>query len=518
MIKMAHLELLTPDEMGEADRLTIASGVPGYALMLKAGAAIAEAARDLVEEGRILVVAGPGNNGGDGFVAASLLKKAGREVRVALLGGRAALKGDAGQAAADYDGPFETLGEATDLSADLVIDALFGAGLARPLEGEAARVVTALNASGVPVLAVDLPSGIDGRSGAVKGVAVNAVRTVTFFRLKPGHLLLPGRLHCGLTEVAQIGIADAVLETIRPQTFHNLPGLWRHALRPPRPDDHKYSRGHAFVVCGAMSATGAARLAAMAALRAGSGAVTVASPPDALIVNAAHLTAIMVRAFDGAAALSELLADPRPKAVAVGPGNGVGAKTRANVEAALASEAAVVLDADALTSFADAPETLFSAIQKRKRPVVMTPHEGEFARLFGEGPADAPRLDRARAAAKASGACVVLKGYDTVIAAPDGRAAINANAPADLATAGSGDVLTGIIAGLLAQGLPGFDAASAGVWIHGAAGAACGRGTHRGGYSDGDPRGLAGPRSEPDLGVRGRPCAVPKPPRKPCSP
>ncbi len=470
---MPFIEVLTPAEMGEADRLAIAAGTPGYSLMLNAGAAVAEAAQDMAEEGRILVVAGPGNNGGDGFVAAEILRRDGRDVRVALLGARDALKGDAGHAAADYGGPFETINPASDLSADLVIDALFGAGLARPLEGEAARIVEALNAGPAPVLAVDLPSGIDGRTGAAAGAAIRAARTVTFFRLKPGHLLLPGRLHCGRTELAQIGIPNSVLDTIRPATFQNLPALWRARLRPPRPGDHKYSRGHAFVVSGPASATGAARLAAMAALRAGAGAVTVASPPDALLVNATHLTAIMVRRFEGAEELSALLSDPRPKAVAIGPASGVGEGTRRNVAAALKSNAAVVLDADALTSFSGEVDAIFSLIKNRLQPVVMTPHEGEFARLFAQTGA---RLDRVRAASLASGACVVLKGYDTVIAAPDGRAAINANAPADLATAGSGDVLTGIIAGLLAQGLAGFDAACAGVWMHGAAGAAVGRG------------------------------------------
>ncbi len=470
---MALLEVLTPAEMGEADRLAIAGGTPGYSLMLKAGGAVADAAQDMAEEGRILVVVGPGNNGGDGFVAAEILRRAGRNVRVALLGSRDALKGDAARAATDYGGPFETIGAATDLTADLVIDALFGAGLAQPLEGEAARVVEVLNAGTAPVLAVDLPSGIDGRTGGAQGVAVRAARTVTFFRLKPGHLLLPGRINCGRTELAQIGIPDAVLDTIKPATFQNLPELWKVRLRPPQPDDHKYSRGHAFVVSGPMSATGAARLSAMAALRAGAGAVTVVSPPDALLVNAAHLTAIMVRPFDGADGLTALLADPRPKSAAVGPANGVGERTRQNVAAALASDAAVVLDADALTSFSGSANELFSLIKSKSQPVVMTPHEGEFARLFT---AAGSRLDRARSAAAESGAVVVLKGYDTVIAAPDGRAVINANAPADLATAGSGDVLTGIVAGLLAQGLTGFEAACAGVWMHGGAGAAVGRG------------------------------------------
>lgn len=465
--------LLTPEEMGQADRLTIASGVAGFTLMQAAGAAVAAAARDMVGEGTILVLAGPGNNGGDGFVAASLLRRAGCDVRVALLGDRARLSGDAALAAQAYDGPLEALTPDSDLAAALIVDALFGAGLARPLDGVAAQAVAAANAVGCPILAVDLPSGIDGRTGLVQGTAVRAARTVTFFRLKPGHLLLPGREYCGQTEIAQIGIRDDVLAAIKPATFQNSPALWGEGPRRPRPEDHKYLRGHAFVVSGPAWSTGAARLSAAAAMRIGAGAATIASPPDALLVNAGQITSIMVRPFDGAAGLSEMLADPRPAAVVVGPGNGVGAATRANVEAALASQAGVVLDADALTSWKDDPEALFRLNSKRSKPVVMTPHEGEFARLFSD---TGPRLDRARAAAAKSGATLVLKGADTIIAMPDGRAAINADAPPDLATAGSGDVLSGAIAGLLAQGLSGFDAACAGVWVHGAAGATVGRG------------------------------------------
>jgi hydroxyethylthiazole kinase-like uncharacterized protein yjeF len=466
-------EVLTPEEMAEADRLAIAAGTSGFELMRRAGLAVAEAAQHVRPDGPILVVAGPGNNGGDGFVAASELRRWGRDVRVALLGERSRLAGDAATAARQYEGPLITLGSETDLSAGLVIDALFGAGLSRPLEGLGATTVERLNRSGIALLAVDLPSGIDGRTGEARGPAVRALRSVTFFRLKPGHLLLPGRVHAGVVQIANIGIEAAVLDVIRPSVFHNGPALWRTRLRTPSLDDHKYARGHAFVVSGPAGATGAARLAAAGSIRVGAGAATVLSPPDAMLANAAHLTSIMLRRLDGPAELVEMLADPRPTAIVIGPGNGVGAGTRALATAALESNAGVVLDADALTSFAADRDALFAAIRARSAPVVLTPHEGEFARLFA---VTGPKLERARTAARESGATLVLKGADTIIAEPSGRAVINSNAPPDLATAGSGDVLAGMIAGLLAQGLSGPDAAAAAVWLHGAAGAALGHG------------------------------------------
>jgi hydroxyethylthiazole kinase-like uncharacterized protein yjeF len=470
---MSCLELLSPDQMAEADRLTITRGTSGFALMQRAGVATAAAAARMAPGADVLVFAGPGNNGGDGLIAASELRRRGHAVHVVVLGERGHYSGDAGLAAASYDGSWERFAPGMEFSAGLIIDALLGAGLTRALDGNAAAAVEAINASGAPVLAVDLPSGVDGGTGEVRGAAVTATRTVTFFRLKPGHLLLPGRTLCGETELAQIGIPDEILREIRPSVFRNDPTLWRAHLQPPAPGAHKYLRGHAFVVSGPAYATGAARLAAAAALRTGAGLVTVLSPPDAVLVNAAQLTAIMVRPFDHADDIARILADPRAGAVVIGPGNGVGTGTRENVEAALATGIASVLDADALTSFADEPQRLFELIGSGGGPVVLTPHEGEFGRLFK---AEGPKIERARAAAQTSGAVVVLKGPDTVIAAPDGRLAINANATADLATAGSGDVLAGMIAGLLAQGVPAFEAAAAAVWIHGAAGAALGRG------------------------------------------
>ena len=469
------IEVLTPEEMAKADALTIAAGTPGITLMEAAGLAVAEAVHDLLPQGgRVAVMTGPGNNGGDGFVAARLLSEAGYEVTVGMLTARDRLKGDAGFAAAAWTGSSKGLAPAIVDGADIIVDALFGAGLDRPVEGIAAQTIAAVNGAGVPVVAVDLPSGIDGRNGKVLGSAVQATWTVTFFRLKPGHLLNPGRSHCGKRLVADIGIDAGVLNTIVPKTSWNRPGLW--SLPALASEGHKYDRGHAIVVSGPATRTGAARLAARGALRAGAGLVSLASPPKALAVNAAHLTAVMLLPMNGAVGLSAILADTRRNAVALGPALGMGEESAGLVEAALSSPAAVVVDADGLTSFASTPDRLFKAIRPRQAPVVLTPHEGEFAKLFPAFASIAAKPERARRAAEASGAVVVLKGSDTVVAAPDGKVAIADNAPPALATAGSGDVLTGMVAGMLAQGMRGFEAACAAVWLHGAAARTVGRG------------------------------------------
>jgi ADP-dependent NAD(P)H-hydrate dehydratase / NAD(P)H-hydrate epimerase len=481
-------ELLTTEEMGRADRAAISAGTPGLALMEAAGRAVAAAAAELSDIGGAVAVAcGPGNNGGDGFVAARVLREQGRHVRVGLLGSRAALKGDAAAMAARWDGQIETLSAATLAGADVIVDAMFGAGLSRALDGDAAEVVAAINAAGRPVVAVDVPSGLDGTTGQAAGPVVQAATTVTFFRMKPGHLLLPGRLRCGAVRVADIGIPDSVLSQNRPGTWANRTALWLSHY--PRPDlaGHKYTRGHATVVSGPAETTGAARMGARAALRVGAGLVTLVGNASATAINATHATAVMVRAVASDAALAEVLADERRNAVLIGPGAGVGAATAGTVLTVLGSAADVVLDADALTSFApdraDAPvkaaglgfvvraapdptpQALFETIKRRRGAVVLTPHEGEFRRLFGELPGS--KLDRARQAAVTSGATVILKGPDTVIAAPDSRAVINDNAPPWLATAGSGDVLAGLVTGLIAQRMPAFEAACAAVWLHG---------------------------------------------------
>jgi ADP-dependent NAD(P)H-hydrate dehydratase / NAD(P)H-hydrate epimerase len=457
--------VLTCAQMAKADAFAVAQGVASLTLMENAGAAVAAAIAARFKPCAVTVLCGPGNNGGDGFVVARLLDEEGFSVRVAH---DADPKGDARAMSELWKGARLALTPAALDGARLVVDALFGAGLCRPLEGAAAQTVEALN--DLPVVAIDMPSGVSGDSGApLGGVYVTAALTVTFFRKKPGHLLLPGRALCGEIVLADIGIPDAAADT---QLFENTPALWTYPH--PKATGHKYDRGHAVAVSGGATATGAARLAARGALRVGAGLVTVASPPGALAVNAAHLTAIMLKAFEGVAGLADMLADKRLNAVVIGPGLGVGGETRALVDVALKSGAAVVLDADALTSFQDDPEALFNRLHER---CVLTPHAGEFERLFpGLLDEAGGKVEAVRAAAARAGAVVLLKGGDTVIASPSGKAAINANAPPTLATAGAGDVLAGFIAGLLAQKLPAFEAAACATWLHGAAADAFGPG------------------------------------------
>ncbi len=466
-------------QMRAADDGAIAAGVPGIELMENAGAAVAEVIKEAFSPIKTMVLAGPGNNGGDGFVVARLLALAGWPVEVALLGDPGQLKGDAAIARDRWQGKTTTLEPDVLDGAGLVVDALFGAGLTRPIGGTTAAVLSVIEENSIPLVAVDTPSGIHGDTGAVcgtsamLGMAPKAEITVTFHRAKPGHFLLPGREHVGRLVVADIGIPDAVDRSLDIDLFANRPRLWSGQFPYREIAGHKYDHGHALVLGGGMASSGAARLAARATLRAGAGLVTVLCPASALPVYAASLTAVMVRPFtDGDERFAEELADRRKNAILLGPGSGVGEKLCVKVEASLDAGKAVVLDADALTSFVDAPERLFEGI-RRNGHVLLTPHDGEFSRLFG---VEGDKLTRAKKAAALSGATVLLKGADTVVASPDGRASILTEAPPTLATAGSGDVLAGIALALIAQSMPIFEAASAAAWLHAEAAKAFGPG------------------------------------------
>jgi len=468
---MIDTTLLSVDETYSADAAAARAGVPSLALMEAAGAAVAGEIRARWPLARpTLVLCGPGNNGGDGFVVARLLRQAGWPVHLALLGQPDRLKGDAAVNAERWGGDTVPLdGPAVLDGCELVVDALFGAGLARPLDGPAKAVVEAINQRRLTCLAVDVPSGVHGDTGAIMGAAPRTAVTVTFFRAKPGHFLYPGRDATGNLVVADIGIPEAVLGDIAPKTALNMPDLWRDRYPWPTFESNKYTRGHA-VIAGGNEMTGAARLAARGARRIGAGLVTIAASPEAFPIYAADLPGTLVKRIEHRGSFRDFLADARRNAVLIGPGTGIDEVTHRRALGALAAGKATVLDADALTVFAKKPTVLFEAIGA---PCVLTPHEGEFARLFK---LDGDRLTRARAAARQSGAVVVLKGSDTVVAAPDGRAAIDAAAPPELATGGSGDVLAGFILGLLAQGMDAFGAACAATWIHGSAAAEVGPG------------------------------------------
>lgn len=464
--------VLTVGQMALADALAEASGLGAAALMENAGRQVAQAIQARWTPRPVVVLCGPGGNGGDGFVAARRLAEADWPVRVALLVPREALRGAVAHHAALWRGPLEPLRPAALDGAELVIDALFGAGLSRAPDGAAAQTLAESAARRLTMIAIDVPSGLMGDTGASLG-AVPVALTVACGRKKPGHLLQPGRHLCGEVVVADLGTPASVWDQVKADTFENGPVLWSDALPVLQVDGNKFSRGHA-LLWGGWPVTGAARLAARAAARVGAGVVTVVVPEVALPVYAAALTSVMLSPVARLEEFAALLVDPRLTGLLIGPGAGVGPDTRARVLAMLRTGRATVLDADALSTFQHDLPLLRSALHAG---CVLTPHEGEFARLFqGVVAPDADKLTRARAAARVCGAVVVLKGSDTVIAAPDGSVIINGHAPPTLATAGSGDVLAGLVLGLLAQGMPPLLASAAAVWLHGEAAAHFGPG------------------------------------------
>lgn len=479
MIQRDQNALLTVQEMARADQVTIRSGIPGVDLMEAAGLSVTRHILHRYDQVKTLVLCGPGNNGGDGFVIARHLKEAGWQVDVALVGAVENISGDAAFMADKWDGGLLPMSPDVIENHELVVDAIFGAGLCRPIEGPVANLIDKINSLGLNLVAVDVPSGIDGNNGQILGAAFRAGSTVTFFRKKPGHILYPGREYCAEVTVTDIGILERVLDEIAPQIHCNDPKVWRDHFPHMAVNGHKYNRGHAVVVSGGPANGGAARLAARAALRIGAGLVTIACPKEAVVPHASQLTAVMIKAFAGEGDIKGLLEDVRLMYWCVGPGCGVTAQTKSHVLEILASGRGCVIDADGLSVFAENPAIFFEAVKTAGHMPILTPHDGEFARLFPDlkrGEQGFDKVEAARKAAIRSGAVVIYKGPDTVIASPDGRVVINDNAPPTLATAGSGDVLAGFCLGLMAQGMAAFEAACAAVWIHGAAATAFGPG------------------------------------------
>lgn len=471
--------LISPADMAIVDRAAIESGISGYRLMDTAGAAISACVlRHYPHAARVLVLCGPGNNGGDGYIAARRLRESGLPVSVASLVDPQNLAGDAARAFTEWDQPvaaaqIDGLAEHT-----LVIDAMFGGGLDRPIEGTSRSIIEAINERKLPVVSADLPSGISGYSGEVFGTALMAEHTVSFAAPRPGHFLMPGALHCGHLQIVDIGIPERLLRDVGQGPWLNGPAIWRDCIPETGLAGHKYVKGHLGVFSGSFAQTGAARLAAMAGLRAGAGLVTVLAPASALASNAAHLTAIMLRRIDNGDDLESLLQDNRLNCFVLGPAFGVGEKAVEFARHLAKTGKPLVLDADGLTAFCDQVPLLRSWFDGETPRLLLTPHHGEFAKLFPDIAADRTlsKVDRTRKAAKSSNAVVLYKGADTVIASPDGRAVINVNAPPWLATAGSGDCLAGVAGGLVAQGMPLFEAAAAAAYLHGMAGQAAGQG------------------------------------------
>lgn len=467
-------DVLKTADCAACDRHAEAAGVSGVSLMQAAGAAVAQAILSRWAKRPAVILCGPGKNGGDGLVCGRILRQAGWPVRIALLGEPARLKGDAAAALALWDGPVERMGADSLGEAELVVDAIFGAGLSRSLEGVVAELAAALAARSIPVIAVDLPSGVFGDRPAPDGITVRADLTVSFHCRKPSHCLEPAAAHCGELVIADIGIPAGWRDVVAPIAQLDAPALWQEALPVPQAGTHKHQRGRLVVFSGGASSTGAARLAAIAGLRAGAGLVTLASPAAALLVNASASTAVMVKRWDVEADTGAFLLGLRASAAVIGPAAGICETTRRAVSEALTQPAPMVLDADALTSFESDPQALFAHL----RPIdVITPHAGEFERLFpGLLTASVNRIEATAEAARLAGCVVLLKGADTVIAMPGQVPVINRHASPALATAGSGDVLAGLIGALLAQAVPAFQAACAAAWMHGDAGLRLGQG------------------------------------------
>lgn len=458
---MTH-EIITVAQMRAIDAASARAGMATRTLMERAGRAVAEAIVPRFSQRSTVVLCGPGNNGGDGWVTARALRDAGWPVCVATVTPVEALGGDAADAARAWDGQTIPLADVNP-DAELVVDALFGVGLSKPLDGQVARLAACFAPE--RVVAVDVPSGLHGDTGKpLSEVCFRAALTVTFVRKKAAHVLVPGRALCGEVVVADIGAPEHSVQAQNITLWENHPSLWlRHWVWPVL-DSHKHARGHATIASGPATRTGAARLAARGALRIGAGLVTILAPPGALAEHAAQLNAVMLQGMRDQGAWREAVTDK--SSIVVGPAFGTGPEAEAVLVDMLGAEnrCAFVLDADALTIIARgacAPSA----------HDILTPHVGEFRRLFpGLLEQSQSRIEAVREGARRTGCTVLLKGPDTVIAATDGRAIVNTTGAPYLATAGSGDVLAGMIGGLVAQGMDGFAAAAAAAWVHGRAG------------------------------------------------
>jgi ADP-dependent NAD(P)H-hydrate dehydratase / NAD(P)H-hydrate epimerase len=468
-------EILNNQQMAEADSLVIESGVSGFDLMKRAGEGVADFIHIYYPGRNVLVLCGSGNNGGDGFIAAKKLQNGGHNVRLACLAPKDKLKNDALRAAQQWDGeifPFENL---TIDSGELIVDAVFGTGLVRDFIPPVKEIFEQIKNLNSDVVAVDIPSGVNGSTGESLSLTPHARHTITFCRRKIGHVLLPGREFSGTVHVVDIGIPDEVVEQVGSTATENRPHLWRSSLRRKTASCHKYDYGHA-ILYGGPRMTGAACMSAYAALRTGAGVCTIVANPDTADIYRHYMPNIMYEPIEALKDFDTHLADGRRNAVLMGPG--AGQENRADLKRLIESvckrrDRKIVLDADALTVFADNPEVLYRMLRNREN-VVLTPHEGEFAKIFPG--IQGTKIERAEQASVLTNATIVLKGFESVIAAPGRKSVVNTYSSPYLATAGSGDVLAGIIVGFIAQNVPVFESSCAAVWLHSEAARAFGPG------------------------------------------
>lgn len=465
--------LLTSNEMRSCEKFSFFNNQAPYLLMKKAGAAVVDQIeKHKKKKGSALVLIGPGNNGGDGWIAAQGLQLRGWNVICAPIIDPSRLKGNALRAYKSFTGPICAFPKNLN-KFDVIVDALFGAGLSKPIAGTAYNWIKKVNKSKPYKIAVDIPTGICSDTGQMLGVAFKADLTVTFFRKKRGHVLGKGLEYSGEVVVAPIGMPNKIINKIDVRVFDNCPALWKSKIPRPISSSYKHKRGHTLVFGGRADMSGAGRLAGYAALRIGSGLVTMLVPEMDLAVYAQKQMALMAKGYNNYQTVLNFIGSKNFTAFIVGPGNGVGLSTRQHAFAVLRTKQPAVLDADALTSFKDAPIALFKTLHEN---AVLTPHLGEFLALFPDLDPINDKIAAAMKAAKRTNSIVLLKGPDTVISSPNGVSFVNSHSSPYLATAGSGDVLAGIIAGLMAQGMRPFDAACSGAWLHGEAALRCGPG------------------------------------------
>ncbi|MDX1950377.1 MAG: NAD(P)H-hydrate dehydratase [Rickettsiales bacterium] len=468
-------KIFSAENTKKADSEAERFGISNFTLMCNAG----EKSADLVDKildykkkgDAVYILCGVGNNGGDGYITARILKERGYDIRLSNIGDLRKVSELTLQAmdfAVSSGIEIEEFDEDYLEQADLIIDAIFGIGLKRDITGDIAEIIEKINyaknsqKNKFLVFSLDVPSGVCSNTGEVRNIAIQADYTISYQTPKIGCYLLPAKNYVGKIEVADIGIPDEAFSEIYNPYFINSTDLWLDKFPFPKLESHKYHKGHIVIDGGEEDFTGASRMASIASMRVGAGLATICADEKSLPIYATSMLSVMVKRLKEIEDLEKYIKLKKVNSAVLGCGSGFDILAPLRVYHCLEEKLACVIDADVFSIFQEKPKEFIKALKKNKKSV-LTPHEGEFKRVFN---VDGSKIERASKAAKLCDNVIVLKGNDTIIASPDGRIAVNNNAPTWLATAGSGDVLAGIIGGLLAQNMPSFEAACAGVWIH----------------------------------------------------